>query len=107
MKDEEGERHGRVLRCMWLRGPKRNGAPGRRKGGRQGRGAGSGREDVFWAETDGKWKRRSAPKRPLDELVKERTSPAVKAALKSLLEAPAFQAARKNEGRYLTQHDFA
>jgi hypothetical protein len=47
-------------------------------------------EDVFWFEdADGKWKKRKVPARPVDELVRERTSPAVKAALKSLLEAPA------------------
>ena len=48
-----------------------------------------GLEDVFWlAETDGKWKPRSAPTRPVDELVLERSSLAVKAALKGVLEAP-------------------
>jgi hypothetical protein len=48
-----------------------------------------GLEEVFWVEgTDGKWTARKAPTRSIDELVRERTSPAVKAALKSLLEAP-------------------
>jgi hypothetical protein len=48
-----------------------------------------GLEDVFWFEdADGKWKKREMPARPVEELVRERTSPAVKAALKSLLEAP-------------------
>jgi hypothetical protein len=48
-----------------------------------------GLEDVFWTEGgDGIWKRRSAPTRPVDALVRERTSTAVKSALKSLLEAP-------------------
>jgi hypothetical protein len=47
-----------------------------------------GLEDVFWMEgQDGKWKARPAPTRRVDELVRERTSTAVKAALKSLLEA--------------------
>jgi hypothetical protein len=46
-------------------------------------------EDVFWAEgTDGKWTARKTPTRSVDELVRERTSLAVKSALKSLLEAP-------------------
>jgi hypothetical protein len=46
-------------------------------------------EEVFWFEdADSKWKSREVPARPVDELVRERTSPAVKAALKSLLEAP-------------------
>ena len=45
---------------------------------------------MFWFEdADGKWKPREVPTRPVEELVRERTSPAVKAALKSLLEAPA------------------
>ena len=48
-----------------------------------------GLEDVFWiAGSDGKWTPRKTPTRTIDELVRERTSPAVKAALKSLLEAP-------------------
>jgi hypothetical protein len=48
-----------------------------------------GLEDVFWvAGTDGKWTARKTPTRSVDELVSERTSPAVKSALKSLLEAP-------------------
>jgi len=48
-----------------------------------------GLEEIFWAEADdGKWKPRPTPLRHLDELVSERTSIAVKAALKSLLEAP-------------------
>jgi hypothetical protein len=48
-----------------------------------------GLEDVFWVEgTDGKWTARKTPTRSVDGLVRERTSPAVKSALKSLLEAP-------------------
>jgi hypothetical protein len=47
-----------------------------------------GLEDIFWIEgDDGKWQPRPAPTRSVDELVRERTSVAVKAALKSLLEA--------------------
>lgn len=47
-----------------------------------------GVEDVFWVEgADAKWKARVTPARPLDILIRERSSPAVKAALKSLLEA--------------------
>jgi hypothetical protein len=57
-----------------------------------------GLEDVFWVEgADGKWTARKTPTRSVDELVRERTSPAVKSALKSLLEAPA--AAGKSGGR--------
>jgi len=48
-----------------------------------------GLEEIFWVEgSDGKWTARKTPARPVEELVRERTSPAVKAALKSLLEAP-------------------
>jgi len=48
-----------------------------------------GLEDVFWSEcSDGKWKARTKPLRPVDELVRERSSAAVKAALKSLVDAP-------------------
>ena len=48
-----------------------------------------GLEDVFWLEAaDRKWKSRTQPTRSIEELVHERTSPAVKSALKSLTEAP-------------------
>ncbi|WP_407737934.1 hypothetical protein [Hyalangium sp.] len=48
-----------------------------------------GLEEVFWVEgTDGKWTALKTPTRSVDELVRERTSPAVKSALQSLLEAP-------------------
>jgi hypothetical protein len=54
-------------------------------------------EDVFWVEgDDGKWKSRQTPTRPVDDLVRERTSTAAKAALKNLLDAPAASA---NGGR--------
>jgi hypothetical protein len=62
-----------------------------------------GLEDVFWIEgTDGKWIARRTPTMSVDQLVKERTSPAVKSALKSLLEAPVASGkstARKGRGR--------
>lgn len=45
-------------------------------------------EEVFWVEdSEGKWQPRSTPSRSVDELIRQRTSPAVKAALKALLEA--------------------
>ena len=49
-----------------------------------------GLEDVFWIEgdDDGKWMARPEPTQPIDEVVKGRTSSAVKAALASLLEVP-------------------
>lgn len=57
-----------------------------------------GLEDVFWVEgTDGKWTARTTLTKSVDELVKERASPAVKSALKSLLEAPV--AGGKSAGR--------
>ena len=56
-----------------------------------------GLEDVFWVEgADGKWTARKTPTKSVDELVKGRTSAAVKSALKSLLEAPG---ASGNTGR--------
>lgn len=49
-----------------------------------------GLEDVFWIEgANKKWTARKKLLTPVDELVRERTSPAVKAGLKSLLEASA------------------
>jgi hypothetical protein len=49
-----------------------------------------GLEEVFWVEgTDGKWTARKTPTCSVGELVRARTSPAVKSALKSVLEAPA------------------
>jgi hypothetical protein len=54
-----------------------------------------GLEEVLWVEgDDGKWKARQVPLRPVDELVGERTSVAVKAALEELVEASA-QSAKK------------
>lgn len=48
-----------------------------------------GLEDVFWVEgPNGKWTARETPTRPIEELVQERTSPSVQAALQSLLDAP-------------------
>jgi hypothetical protein len=48
-----------------------------------------GLEDFFWFEdAGGKWKARSVPTRPTEALVAERSSEAVKAALKSLTDAP-------------------
>jgi len=62
-----------------------------------------GLEDVFWVEgSGGKWTARKTPTRSIDELVGERTSPAVKAALKSLLEAPVAQGGRGRGGRSRT-----
>jgi hypothetical protein len=61
-----------------------------------------GIEEVFWVErADSKWSARKTPTRSVEELVRERTSPAVKAALKNLLEAPvgAGNAGRGGVGR--------
>jgi hypothetical protein len=55
-----------------------------------------GLEDVFWEEdAKGKWTARRTPQTPVATLVAERTSPAVKAALKDLLEAPQNRGASK------------
>lgn len=54
-----------------------------------------GLEEVLWVKgSDGKWTARATPVKPLDEIVSERASPAVKAALKSLLEAPTGRASK-------------
>ena len=59
-----------------------------------------GLEDIFWAEgDDGKWSPQPTPTRPVDELVRERTSIAVKASLKSLLDAPPVVNANGGRGR--------
>jgi hypothetical protein len=59
-----------------------------------------GLEEVFWVEgSDGRWKARATPLRPVEELVRERSSPAVKAALKSLLDAPAASRDGSARGR--------
>jgi hypothetical protein len=51
-------------------------------------------EDVFWFEdAAGKWQPRSTPSRPINDLIAERASPAVEAALQSLIEAPDLAAA--------------
>jgi hypothetical protein len=48
-----------------------------------------GLEDVFWIEgATGKWSPRPTPVRSIDQLVRERSAPAVKAALESLCDGP-------------------
>ena len=68
-------------------------------------------EDVFWEQdADGKWSARKEPTRPIDELVAERTSPAVKDALESLLSAPPAvdsREARSRKGRCVNElHEY-
>jgi len=59
-----------------------------------------GLEDVFWlAGSDGKWTARGTPTKSIEELVRERTSPAVKSATKNLLEAHAVSGASKKSKR--------
>lgn len=54
--------------------------------------------DVFWQkDATGKWQRREKPARPIAELIVEYTSPAVKAALQNLLQAPPIIAGRKKK----------
>jgi hypothetical protein len=51
-----------------------------------------GIEEVFWIEnSEGKWVARELPTRSIEELIHERTSPAVNAALETLLQAPVAQ----------------
>ena len=59
-----------------------------------------GLEEAFWAEDDkGKWSARPIPGRDPQKIVAERTSPAVKAALSSLLAAAAPIGKAKGRGR--------
>jgi hypothetical protein len=54
-------------------------------------------EDVFWEkDADGKWAARREPTRPIAELVAERTSPAVKDALESVLSAPPLSTGKRS-----------
>ncbi len=54
-----------------------------------------GLEEVFWEEGEnGKWQPRRVSQARVEELVRERTSPAVKAALQSLLDAPTAPSGR-------------
>jgi hypothetical protein len=56
-----------------------------------------GLEDVFWVEgSDGRWTARKTPTPSVDELVRERTSSALKAALNILLEAPSASGGGKD-----------
>lgn len=58
-----------------------------------------GFEDIFWVEgADGKWRQRPVPVHSVDEVVRERTSPAVKAALGSLFDAPVITAGARRSG---------
>jgi hypothetical protein len=57
-------------------------------------------EDVFWVEdADGKRTARTTPTRSLEDLIAERTSPAVKAALLDLLRAPGLGGSRRKRRR--------
>jgi hypothetical protein len=59
-----------------------------------------GLEDVFWVEgAEGKWLPRPTPTTSIDELVAERASPAVKAALSGLLGATGGAEANGGRGR--------
>ena len=59
-----------------------------------------GLEDVFWiAQDDGKYQPRSLPTRSVEELVRERTSAGLHAALQDLLEAPVAVSATRQRSR--------
>ncbi|MFT8679593.1 hypothetical protein [Gluconacetobacter sp.] len=59
-----------------------------------------GLADVFWTEgADGKWRPRQIPTRPIDEIVRERTSVAVKAALLDLVTASAANGSKAKARR--------
>jgi hypothetical protein len=56
-----------------------------------------GLESEFWLEgAGGTWKPRPMPLIPIDEPIRKRSSPAVEAALQSLLEAPTPAAQRRS-----------
>lgn len=58
-----------------------------------------GLEDELWVETeDGKWKQREVDRARIEALIAERTSPAVKAALASLLSAPSPKGSARKRG---------
>jgi hypothetical protein len=57
-------------------------------------------EEVFWfKDSEGKYSQVKAPTKSLDQLIREKTSPAVKAALNSLLNAPVQGGAKKSAKR--------
>jgi len=59
-----------------------------------------GLEEIFWAEnSEEKWIARETPVRSIAEIVRERTSSSVKAALESLLSAPVMQGGGRPRGR--------
>ena len=59
-----------------------------------------GLDSVFWVEgPDGKWRPRQSPSKPVDVLVAERTSTAVKAALNSLMQASAARSTTRTVRR--------
>jgi hypothetical protein len=59
-----------------------------------------GVKDVFWIEgADGKWKVRTTPLKSVEQLVRERSSSAVKAALKSLVDASTISGTGRALGR--------
>ena len=58
-----------------------------------------GLEDGFWVEgSNGKWKPRTKQTTPIAELVRERSSPAVKAALRALSDASAISGTGRARG---------
>jgi len=62
-----------------------------------------GLEDVFWTERKEGWVVRTTPTRSLDDLIAERSSDAVRAALRALLDAPVTSPARGGRRRAATR----
>jgi hypothetical protein len=59
-----------------------------------------GLEDVFWQEgADGKWQRREVSSETVEQLIAERTIPAVNSALDDLISAPAPTGGRRRRTR--------
>lgn len=63
-----------------------------------------GLEDVFWVTTTegkdaGKWKPRPGPARPIEDILRDRTSPAIKAALAAFVDTPLPGGSRESKGK--------
>lgn len=57
-------------------------------------------EAAFWVEgPDGKWQPHTVEQATVDALIEERTSPAVKDALKRVMEAPQTGSSPRNRSR--------
>ncbi len=59
-----------------------------------------GLEGIFWVEAaDGKWAARATPLKPIDSIIRERSSPAVNTALRGLIEPQTVSGNSRTSGR--------